>query len=287
MLERMLRDDGLRVLTACDGEELLARLPDSGAELVLLDVEMPGLDGFEVCRRLRAVRRHLPVIFVTSRGEKSDILAGFAAGGHDYLIKPCLREELLARVHTHLALLRARHRLAASEARYRELALRDELTGFHNTRYLYQMLPALLEDHQEQGGRLGVIFLDIDNFKRVVDSYGHLNGSRVIAELAAMIRETLPPGAFGVSYGGDEFVIVLPGHDRAEGLAVAENIRRRSADTIFLESQGHAVRLTVSQGLATFPLDSDTLTGLLNHADHALFAVKKKGKNAVDWVGEE
>ncbi|OQX11646.1 MAG: hypothetical protein BWK76_18885 [Desulfobulbaceae bacterium A2] len=286
MLERMLHDDGIQVLTAKGGEELLKRLPDSGVELVLLDVEMPGIDGFETCRRLRADSRFrgLPVLFVTSRGEKTDILTGFAAGGLDYLVKPCIREELLARVHTHLSLVRARERLSRSEARYRELALRDDLTGFFNTRYLYQVLPALLEAHQRRGARLGIIFLDIDNFKRVVDAYGHLNGSRVIAELAALIQRLLPPDCFGVSYGGDEFVMVLPDHDRKQSVAMAETIRLATAANVFLASQDQEVHLTVSQGLATWPTDADNLTDLLANADHALFCVKKMGKNAVHWV---
>ncbi len=281
LLSEVLTKAGYRVAEVTNGEKALAVLPTIRPDLVLLDVDMPGLSGFEVCRRLKQDihTSDIPVLFVTARNDKKDIITGFSAGGQDYVIKPYTRAELLARVQTHLSLRRTQQELKASEARYRELSIRDDLTGFYNTRYLYQTLQGQLDMHRTRP--LSVIFMDIDNFKFVVDTYGHLNGSRTIAELADVVRSVLPEGCYGVSYGGDEFVIVLTGHDRRQGMRVAEAIRKAIEKTRFLTTMDLSIRITVSCGVATFPADAQTLTDLLASADHALFEVKRRGKNAV------
>jgi diguanylate cyclase (GGDEF)-like protein len=281
LLGEVLSKEGYEVAEVHDGEAVLTSLPKIHPDLILLDVDMPKLSGFEVCRRLKQDSRtaDIPVLFVTSRNDKKDILAGFAAGGQDYVVKPSTRAELLARVRTHLALRQIQQKLKASEARYRELSLRDDLTDFYNTRYLYQTLQGQLDMHRTRP--LSVIFMDIDNFKLVVDTYGHLNGSRTIAELADVVRTVLPEGCYGVSYGGDEFVIVLAGHDHDQGMQVAERIRQAIEQANFLTTMDLSIHITVSCGVATFPQDAQTLIDLLACADHALFAVKKQGKNAV------
>src|SRR5262245_12972747 len=109
---------------------------------------------------------------------------------------------------------RAEDALRTSEERFRELAVRDNLTGLYNTRHLYQAVDALIAESSASGGTFSVVFMDLDHFKRVVDSRGHLNGSRAIQEVAATIRDALEPAAWAVAYAGDEFVIVLPGRGR-------------------------------------------------------------------------
>ena len=281
LLGELFTREGYQVAEVSDGESVLKQLPSIQPDLILLDVDLPEMSGFDVCRKLKhdPASADIPVLFVTSRNDKKDILAGFAAGGQDYVVKPSTRAELLARVRTHLALRQAQQRLKASEARYRELSLRDDLTGFYNTRYLYQTLQGQLDMHRTRP--LSVIFMDIDNFKYVVDTYGHLNGSRTLAELADVVRSVLPEGCYGVSYGGDEFVIVLAGYDHNKGMQVAERIRRAVEKTSFLSTMDLSIHITVSCGVATFPEDAQTLTDLLAAADHALFEVKKQGKNAV------
>ncbi len=281
LLGELFTREGYQVAEVHDGESVLKLLPSIHPDLVLLDVDLPEMSGFDVCRKLKhdPASADIPVLFVTSRNDKKDILAGFAAGGQDYVVKPSTRAELLARVRTHLALRQAQQRLKASEARYRELSLRDDLTGFYNTRYLYQTLQGQLDMHRTRP--LSVIFMDIDEFKYVVDTYGHLNGSRTLAELADVVRSVLPEGCYGVSYGGDEFVIVLAGYDHNQGMQVAERIRRAVEKSSFLSTMDLSIHITVSCGVATFPEDAQTLTDLLAAADHALFEVKKHGKNAV------
>lgn len=183
--------------------------------------------------------------------------------------------------------VRTEEALRASAARFRDLAEHDNLTGLYNTRYLYEALQALVRTET----RCALIFVDLDRFKRVVDTYGHLNGSRAIQEVAATIRTVLVEPAFGVAYAGDEFVIVLPGRTRDDAVKLAEEIRTRIAHTIYLVGQGHRVRLRASFGVAAFPDDAQDVEGLLSCGDRALFDVKRRGRGfvgtAVALLGRE
>ncbi len=281
LLGELLTNAGYQVTAVRKQDELLAVLPKVQPDLILLDVNMPDGSAFEVCRTLKKDPHtsDIPVLFVTSRRNQRDIITGFQAGGQDYINKPYTTAELLARIETHLSLRRALQRLKESEARYRELSIHDDLTDFYNTRYLYQTLQGQLDMHRSRS--LSVIFMDIDNFKNVVDTYGHLNGSRTLAELADVVRSVLPDGAYGVSYGGDEFVIVLAGQNHEQGMQTAQTIRLAIEQARFLATQELAIQITVSCGIATFPDDAQTLTELLGCADQALFQSKERGKNTV------
>lgn len=180
---------------------------------------------------------------------------------------------------------RADDALRASEERFRELALRDNLTGLYNTRHLYQALEALITDSARDGASFSVLFIDLDYFKRVVDARGHLNGSRAIQEVAATIRDCLEPPCWAVAYAGDEFVIVLPARGRDDALAVADVIRTKMIETEYLAGTGEPVRLSASFGVATYPEDADGLEGLLALGDQALFSVKRSGRGGIASAG--
>jgi len=171
--------------------------------------------------------------------------------------------------------------LRASEQRFREQALRDNLTGLYNRRYLYQSLTDWIEHAKTNGSVVSVIFMDLDRFKSVVDTYGHLNGSRTIKEVATTIRETLEKPAYAVAYAGDEFVVVLPDFDHDQAVEQAKKIQARIRDRVFLRDQGLAVSIRSSSGVATFPYHAADMTNLLATADHALFGAKGTGKDAV------
>lgn len=281
LLGAMLKRADYQVVQADSGQQALDILETLLPGLILLDIDMPGLSGLETCRRIKENRRtaDIPIIFVTASDDKSDIVAGFTAGAQDYIIKPSTKEELLARVRTHLALYKTQHELKASRARYRELSYLDDLTGFHNTRYLYKTLQEHLDKYPDRS--VTVAFIDIDKFKQVVDGHGHLNGSRAIAELAAVIKPLLPKGSYGVSYGGDEFVLVFAGQDHQTGGRLAERICAAIAQTRFLPLQNLFLHLTVSCGVASYPDDARNMVELLGNADHALFEAKRRGRNTV------
>src|SRR5262252_10524535 len=161
------------------------------------------------------------------------------------------------------------------------LAMQDSVTGLYNTRYLYQTLETLLVESAAAAVPLSLLFLDIDDFKRVVDTHGHLHGTRVLQEVAAMIRQWVAAPAFGVSYGGDEFVVVLPRTSKQQARLKAEEMRERLCQTCFLANRGLEVDIQASFGIATYPEDANDRTGLLALADNAMFDIKRQGKNAV------
>jgi diguanylate cyclase (GGDEF)-like protein/PAS domain S-box-containing protein len=168
-----------------------------------------------------------------------------------------------------------------AEEELRHLSTHDNLTGLYNTRYLYQALDRLITVCTIGASCFSLVFMDIDDFKHVVDSHGHLNGSRVLQEVGAIIRSALEEPAFGVAYGGDEFVVVLPGFGKDAALAKAEDIRARLSGATYLVGWGRDVRLSASLGVATFPDDARDLQAVMSLADQALFGVKRRGKNAV------
>lgn len=274
-------------VTAVDsGKKALASFKTLSIDLILLDIDMPEQSGFDVCRAIKAnpSTNDIPVIFVTSHSDRKNIVKGFEAGGQDYIVKPFIPAELMARVQVQLALRNVQNELRESVIRYRNLSIIDDLTGFYNTRYLYQTLQVQLEKHPNIP--LSVIFIDIDKFKTVVDTHGHLNGSSTIAELAEIIMPQLPEDCFGVSYGGDEFVLVLPKHNRTKGRKFAEQIRQSIEKATFLTFCDLNIHITISSGIATYPDDAQSIEELLGNADHALFAAKDLGRNNVACFSE-
>ncbi len=163
-----------------------------------------------------------------------------------------------------------------------EMAVRDNLTGLFNQRYLYPNLKRHIKRCRNTNRPLSLIFMDMDDFKTVVDRLGHLNGSRALSEVAQRIQACLTEPAFGVAYGGDEFVIVLPEINRPQAVNQATQIRRSIKNAPYLTRWGHQVMLTASFGVATFPEDADDGTGLLALADNAMFRVKTTGKDRVE-----
>ena len=162
----------------------------------------------------------------------------------------------------------------------------DEVTGFYNTRYLICQLDRLIPEIQSQNGQFSVVFMDLDNFKSVVDVHGHLQGSKVLAEVARVIASELGPEDSLVRYGGDEFVVLLPQRSKEEALALTRRLRERLNRARFLQDGGLAIGLTASYGIATLPEDARDREELLIMADKAMFCSKDRGKDRI-MLGRE
>ncbi|MEJ2639128.1 MAG: diguanylate cyclase [Desulfosarcinaceae bacterium] len=175
--------------------------------------------------------------------------------------------------------------LRDSERRFREQAIRDGLTGLYNQRYLYQSLAEWILRAGEEGLPISLIFIDLDHFKQVVDTHGHLNGSRAIRQVARTIDSCLQAPAYAVAYAGDEFVVVLPEWDRPRAFEKAAEIREQVKRTRYVLDSNVEIRLKASLGVATFPQDAGDLNELIAMADKALFTVKAGGKDAVGRIG--
>jgi len=174
--------------------------------------------------------------------------------------------------------------LRRDRKKFRNLSIHNNLTGLYNTRYLYQTLDKLVEESKVTRKPFSLVFMDMDNFKRVVDTFGHLNGSQALKEVANTIKSCIKKPCLGVAYGGDEFVIVLPGFDRFKAAEKVEQIRLQMKHTTYLSRAGHKVHLGASFGIATFPDDTDNREGLLALADKAMFHIKVTGKGLVGTI---
>lgn len=181
----------------------------------------------------------------------------------------------------------AEEKLRQSRERFRYLAIHDNLTDLYNTRYLYKALDQLVTKSKETDTPFSLVFLDMDNFKRVVDTYGHLNGSQMLKEVAKTLKESLEELAFGVAYGGDEFVLVLPETGKEDAVEQVRKIRSNMKNTTYLQSKDLAIQMSASFGIATYPDDAEDRDSLLALADEALFNIKSRGKDAIGTTNRE
>ncbi len=157
------------------------------------------------------------------------------------------------------------------------LAITDDVTGFYNSRFLHDHLDGLIQEDKA----VSLAFLDLDNFKRVVDAHGHPMGSKMLREVAMVIASRLEDEDSLVRYGGDEYVIILPAQDKRAALAKIENVRKELADATFLQSEGLEIKITASCGIASYPQDASDKRELLQMADQSMYRSKKRGKNAI------
>jgi diguanylate cyclase (GGDEF)-like protein/PAS domain S-box-containing protein len=215
-------------------------------------------------------------VFTVKGNERKVLVKALIVSGH---------EDTFARIVISMVDIserkRAEEALRISEQKFREQSLRDNLTGLYNRRYLYKSLSELIEACKANRSPLSLIFMDLDNFKQVVDAHGHLNGSRAIQEVAATIRGSIREPAYSVAYAGDEFVVVLPGLNQSQAMETASSIQSQMNNTVYLREQGLDVKLYASFGIGTFPDHAADVTGLLAAADRILFSIKGKGKNAI------
>ncbi len=175
--------------------------------------------------------------------------------------------------------------IAIENARYvervRELVVTDDLTGLYNSRYLLDLLDYEIDRARRYGYPVSLVFLDLDFFKDVNDTYGHLVGSRLLAEVGRLIRGQIRKADVAIRYGGDEFVVVLPNTPKEGAVTMATHLRTRLRDQYFLEDEGYRIRLTASFGVATFPDDAETKLALIRMADRAMYRVKDSTRDGV------
>lgn len=247
-------------------------------------VDGPSLKRFQ--SRIRARRNAeepvlLPFLLLTFSRPNSSPTRHLGKLVDDLISRPLDENELRARVANLLRMRRLSLELKKEHDRVLKLSVTDDVSGFNNTRYLHRYLDRFLgapDAHEEQ---LSLVFFDLDNFKRVVDTHGHLLGSKVLKEVAQIVHEVLDEDDRIVRYGGDEFVVILPRQDKAQALAKVQRMKRALTSSAFLQKEKINVRVTASFGLATFPHDAKDERELLAAADDCLFRSKADGKNRI------
>ncbi len=264
-----------QVLMATDGARALQLCRDRQPDLVLLDVQMPGMDGHQLCAELKAdpLLRSIAVIFVTAQDQPEDETRALDAGAADFITKPFNPTVVRARVRTQLT-------LKAQSDLLRELAFVDGLTGVHNRRHFDERFIAEARRAQRTRSAMAVVLADVDHFKRYNDALGHLAGDDCLRRVAGALRACLRrPTDLLARYGGEEFVCLLPDTDLAGAIGVAQ-LMEDTVRNLSLPHPGVEGCVTISLGVAA----SNQGQGLVEAADKALYLAKAAGRGRVSWV---
>lgn len=285
-----LSSRGYLIETATNGEEALHQVKDNPPDLILLDVMMPLMDGYEVSRRIKndPDLPFIPIILVTARDSTQDKVDGLDAGADDYLTKPVNFPELEARVRSMLRIKRLQdeldqknRELEFANKRLRKLSITDGLTELFNHRHIHELLHEEFERTKRSGEPMAVVMMDLDRFKQVNDTYGHPTGDVILYETANILRQTVREIDMVGRYGGEEFVTILPGADEQAAHQFAERVRQAVADHVYRD-EANEVRMTVSGGVASFPSEGIEHPDLLiKRADEALYAAKQGGRDRI------
>ena len=284
-LGKLLKAEGYKIAPAANGKKALEMIRKVKPDLVLMDVMMPVMDGFEACRQMKASAemKDIPVIFLSARTESDDVITGFKLGAADYITKPFNAEELIIRVRNHLELVKSRRliihymdEMGRQNALLEELAITDSLTGLYTHSYCIERLHQESANARRYQTPLTLIMLDIDYFKRVNDTHGHLAGDGVLKGVAGIIDANVREGDIAARYGGEEFMLILPNTPREGGFAIADRIRSK-IEAERWEIEGLTV--TISGGLKA--MENENATELIMRADANLYAAKEQGRNRI------
>ncbi|MFP4171871.1 MAG: diguanylate cyclase [Candidatus Hydrogenedentota bacterium] len=283
MLAAMVKRNGHDVVETVDGAQAWQALQQPNApRMAILDWMMPGMDGLEVIRRVRALKAERPpyLIMLTAKDGKADIVAGLEAGADDYLAKPFDHSELCARINVGRRLVEMQDALYDSREALAHQANHDPLTGLLNRRAILEQLDKELARAKRHGAQLAVGMCDIDHFKQINDTHGHQCGDDVLCEIARIFSENLRPYDSIGRIGGEEFLVMVPTNgDGANPHTFFERLRQLIAKrTIPLSSS--ALTITVSIGVAC-TREGTTLDGILAEADAALYQAKNEGRDRV------
>ena len=282
LLEVFLVKWGFEVVLATTGLEALQLLERMDApRLALLDWMMPGMEGVQVCRKLREFkdRPYVYVLLLTARTQKEDLLQGLDSGADDYLTKPFDSQELRARLHVGQRILDLQDKLIAAGEELLFRATHDNLTGISNRGVIMDSVRRERSRQDRGATAFAIVLADIDHFKYVNDTYGHLAGDAVLQEVARRMTSCIRPYDCVGRYGGEEFLIVVPSSDAMGAIGLAERIRRDIEAKPVL-AEGASISITASFGVASStPNHLIDPQELLRFADDALYRAKANGRN--------
>lgn len=287
LLEKTLAKAGYEAVSVKDGHEALASFRKRFFPIVFTDWMMPEMDGLQLCR---AIRKEVSIGYVfifllTAKNSKEDIVAGLEAGADDYLTKPFDRSELFARLKTAIRILELEKSLKEANEEIRVLSVTDTLTGCYNRTYMDEHLAKELKRAVRYNHPISLIMIDIDHFKEVNDTYGHLAGDQVLKALVETIsRSTRADVDWVARYGGEEFIAVFPETDFRRAEILAERLCREVSGRV-IQFKENEIRVTASFGVTGF-LSSPSVRDIpyetmISIADKSLYQAKQEGRNTV------
>jgi diguanylate cyclase (GGDEF)-like protein len=272
------------ILVSLDGQTALDILEEEKVDLILLDIMMPLMNGYDVCKILKQNQKtkDIPVVFITAMSDEESIEKAYLVGGSDYITKPFKPRELLARVKKELQVQSLIQELESSQERLKLLASIDSLTNLYNRRYFSQISEHILDLAKREREEVSLIMIDIDNFKSINDTYGHQIGDEVIIALSKRLMESQRKSDVVCRYGGEEFVVLLPNTNIDGAKVVAEKIREEIENITVAIGEESCLHFTVSLGVSMVKMKEEhNLEAVLKRADDAMYEAKKSGKNRV------
>lgn len=282
LLEAVLKKWGYQVISVASGAEAWEILQkEDSPQIAILDWMMPGHSGPEVCSLVRQQgrRQYTYIILLTSRHEKEDLIAGMESGADEYLVKPFDNNELKVRLGPGRRIIELQAELLQAQEALREQAMRDALTQLWNRRAIFEILRREMARCRREGTALGVALADLDKFKSINDTYGHLAGDTVLREVAGRIGGSIRPYDAAGRYGGEEFLLILPGCGDQEAVHTAERMRQTIEAAPVVLPDGE-LPVTASFGVTSLPGGYEgTPESLVRLADEALYQAKSQGRN--------
>ena len=284
LIQGYLNGEGYKLSLARDGEETLSRVRGEKVDLLLLDILLPGIDGFEVCRRLKEMdqTRDIQIVVITCLRDLKSKIKGLELGIDDFLVKPINKFELQTRLKALLKKKKYLDRLHVNYDTALHYAITDRRTGLYNHGYFEHMLEVEVKRSKRHKHPLALIMIDIDDFKQYNDTLGHLAGDEILGVLGQLIKKNIREVDLGARYGGEEFAIILPYTDLEGARKSAERIKKIITNHPFDPHISIPSKpLTISMGIATYPSDAISVHELVQRADKALYTAKEKGKNRI------
>jgi len=274
IIRKLLRFEGYQVLVASTGEEGIRCVEEERPDVILLDINLPGMDGNQALRVIKRINPIQSVIMLTAYATVENAIQALKEGAIDFVKKPFENEHLIHIVNQALEKYRTLLEKEKLEEEVRRLSITDDLTGLYNHRHFFKTLEAELVRMKRQKTSLSLLMFDLDNFKQYNDLYGHLEGDRVLKQIGGIVRNFIRSNVdSGYRYGGDEFAVLLIGAIRDQALTIGERIRST------IEQSGFK-NITVSIGLAEFN-DQWDLEGFVKSADDAMYQAKHSGGNRI------
>jgi len=279
-----LLSDNYEITVALDGVSALEIVEEEHIDLILLDIMMPDMDGYEVCKKLKSdpKTKDIPVVFITAKIDEDSIEKAYDVGGIDYVTKPFKPKELLARIKTQLTMQELIKKLEATHKELELLASIDPMTKLYNRRYFQTTAENILDLAKRDDKHLSILMLDIDKFKRINDTYGHPVGDQVIIHLANKLIQHQRKSDVICRFGGEEFLILLPNTSIDGAKIVSEKIRSDIEQSDITLEDGSKLNFTVSIGVAIIDTkNDDNIEISIQKADNALYKAKESGRNRV------
>ncbi len=276
--------DKYDVINTISGSEALEIVNEEKIDLILLDIVMPNMNGYEVCKKLKENNKtkDIPIIFITSKEDEDSIEQAYEVGGVDYITKPFKPRELLARVKLHLKMQALIDSYELSQKELKHLACIDPMTKLYNRRHFTDASESIYKLAKRDQTELSLVLLDIDNFKNINDTYGHDIGDKVIINLAEMLRDSTRQSDIVCRYGGEEFLILLPETNKEGAYKIAEKIRNKIESFCISINETLCINYTVSIGVSLVDYNNNfNIEQSIKKADISLYNAKSSGKNKV------